>query len=37
MVNDGLSDDDVMDGSLIDRSVALAKAAKPLLQFGWSL
>jgi uncharacterized protein (TIGR02453 family) len=36
-VNDGLSDDDVMDGSLIDRSVALAKAAKPLLQFGWSL
>lgn len=37
MVSERLSDDDVMDGTLIDRSVGLAKAAKPLLEFGWSL
>lgn len=37
MVSDRLSDDDVMGASPIDRGIALAKAAKPLLEFGWSL
>jgi uncharacterized protein (TIGR02453 family) len=37
IVSEALSDADLMDERLIDRSVALAKKAKPLLDFGWSL
>lgn len=36
-VSEKLSDQDVMDKRLVDRSVGLAKKAKPLLEFGWSL
>ncbi len=37
VVSERLSDDDVMDKGLIDRSVSLAKKAKPLLEYGWTI
>jgi uncharacterized protein (DUF2461 family) len=32
-----LSDDDVMNAGLVERVVSLAKRAKPLLVYGWTL
>jgi uncharacterized protein (TIGR02453 family) len=37
MTSEDLSDDDVMDETLIDRCVGLVKKAKPLLEYGWEL
>ena len=36
LVREPLADADVMDRGLIDRSVSLAKKAKPLLEYGWN-
>jgi uncharacterized protein (TIGR02453 family) len=36
MVSEKLSDADVADAGLIEKSVALVKKAKPLLEYGWS-
>ena len=36
-VSEDLSDSDVCSAKLVDRMVALAKRAKPLLEYGWSL
>ncbi len=35
--NRTLGDDDVLSGALVERIVRLAKDARPLLEFGWSL
>ena len=37
IVSEDLSDEDVMDASLIDRAVALTKKSKPLLEYGWGV
>jgi uncharacterized protein (TIGR02453 family) len=37
MVSEQLSDETVMDGTLVDISVTLAKRAKPLLEYGWKV
>ena len=37
IVSENLSDADVSDAGLIERSVRLAKNAKPLLDYGWSI
>lgn len=37
VVREDLSDDDVTDKRLIDRTVGLAKNAKPLLEYGWNI
>jgi uncharacterized protein (TIGR02453 family) len=37
IISETLSDDDVASERLIDRMVDLAKRAKPLLEYGWSL
>lgn len=37
IVSETLSDSDVSDAGLIERSVGLAKNAKPLLEYGWSV
>jgi uncharacterized protein (DUF2461 family) len=37
IVSETLSDEDIGSARLIDRMVSLAKRAKPLLDYGWSL
>lgn len=37
ITSETLSDDDVMDSALIERVASLAKRAKPLLVYGWSV
>jgi uncharacterized protein (DUF2461 family) len=37
MVSETLSDEEICERTLIDRLVSMAKRAKPLLTYGWSV